>query len=234
MSPSTAADLHTGRESLATRTTLLFEAALAGDAVHVRQADGNRSVLDNHRWLGCARGADLALLDRTEGPALDVGCGPGRLVAGLGRRRFAALGIDVDPYAVVMTRATGSLALRRSVFDPLPAEGRWQTVLLADGNIGIGGDPHRLLLRIVSLLGREGRVLVELAPPGAGIQAAAIRLEMDHRIGDWFRWARVSSDAVDGLAANAALRVLDRWTAMEESTLGVAVQRWFASLGVAL
>ena len=31
--------------------------------------------------------------------------------------------------------------LRRDLFAPLPGEGRWHHVLLADGNIGIGGDP---------------------------------------------------------------------------------------------
>ena len=36
----------------------------------------------------------------------------------------------------------------RDVFDPLPGEGRWETALLADGNIGIGGDPVALLRRL--------------------------------------------------------------------------------------
>ena len=39
----------------------------------------------------------------------------------------------------------GGAALRRDVFAPLPGEGRWYTALLADGNVGIGGDPVALL-----------------------------------------------------------------------------------------
>ena len=33
------------------------------------------------------------------------------------------------------------------MFEPLPGEGRWGTVLLLDGNVGIGGDPVALLER---------------------------------------------------------------------------------------
>jgi hypothetical protein len=39
-------------------------------------------------------------------------------------------------------------------------------VLLLDGNIGIGGDPHRLLRRVRELLTPTGRLLVELDVDG--------------------------------------------------------------------
>ena len=48
--------------------------------------------------------------------------------------------------------AVGRPALRRDVFEPLPGTGRWQTVLLADGNVGLGGDPLRVLRRAAELL----------------------------------------------------------------------------------
>ena len=51
--------------------------------------------------------------------------------------------------------------VRRDVFGPLPGEGTWRHVLLADGNIGIGGDPLRLLRRAARLLRPGGTVLVE-------------------------------------------------------------------------
>ena len=76
------------------------------------------------------------------GPVLDVGCGPGRLVLGLAQRGTVALGVDPAPAAVALARSRGAPVLQRSVFDPLPGQGRWRTVLLADGNIGIGGDPE--------------------------------------------------------------------------------------------
>jgi len=52
--------------------------------------------------------------------------------------------------------------VRRSVFDALPAEGRWHTALLADGNVGIGGDPIRLLSRLRGLIARAASSCVSL------------------------------------------------------------------------
>ena len=49
----------------------------------------------------------------------------------------------------------GAPALCRSVFDPLPAEGRWAAVLALDGNIGIGGDPVAFLDRMRHLTMEE-------------------------------------------------------------------------------
>lgn len=86
------------------------------------------------------------------GTVLDVGCGPGRLVAELAARGRPALGIDVSEAAVAHTARLGGQALRRSVFEPLPGEGRWDTALLLDGNVGIGGDPAALLHRMAQLL----------------------------------------------------------------------------------
>ena len=77
-----------------------------------------------------------------------------------------ALGIDVVHEAVGQTRARGAAALRRDIFGAVPGEGRWQTALLADGNVGIGGDPVALLRRLRRLLLPGGRVVVEVAPPG--------------------------------------------------------------------
>ena len=116
------------------------------------------------RWCAGADAADLSALRRCEGPVLDIGCGPGRLVAELAARGHRALGIDVSEAAVAHTLRTGGSALRRSVFDPLPGEGRWGTVLLIDGNIGIGGDPRGLLLRTAELLAPGGLLIAETAP----------------------------------------------------------------------
>src|SRR5262249_61510991 len=76
-------------------------------------------------------------------PTLDVGSGPGRLTVALAECGIPALGIDVTPYAVHLARAAGALTLLRDVFGRVPGAGRWMTVLLADGNIGIGGEPVR-------------------------------------------------------------------------------------------
>ncbi|SOC50387.1 Methyltransferase domain-containing protein [Blastococcus aggregatus] len=163
------------------------------------------------QWVGRADDADRDLLARAEGTVLDAGCGPGRLVAELADQGREAIGVDTSRVAVLLTRALGATALRRSLFDPLPAEGSWDTVLLADGNIGIGGNPVALLTRCRELVTSAGRVLVELDPPGTGLRAARVRLERGTERGSWFPWAHVGVDAVDAPAAAAGLRVEAVW-----------------------
>lgn len=129
----------------------------------LRRSDGWLLPLDVERWCSDAGSADLSALHRCEGPVLDIGCGPGRLVAELTALGHRALGIDVSEAAVARTRGLGGAALLRSVFDPLPGEGRWGTLLLLDGNIGIGGDPAALLARAADLLGVGGLLIAETA-----------------------------------------------------------------------
>jgi hypothetical protein len=130
---------------------------------------------------------------------------------------------------VRLTRQAGGAALQRSVFDALPRQGDWGTALLADGNIGIGGDPPRLLRRVAAIVHPLGRVLLELASPGGTAGSAAVRLESpDGRRGEWFPWARVPSDAAEALCRNAELRLLDAWSVDELDAYGARRRRWFA------
>jgi SAM-dependent methyltransferase len=190
-------------------------------SLSIRYADGRLLPVDVSRWRGPTDAADDDLLDRCLDPTLDVGCGPGRLVAALTAAGSVALGVDVAESAVDLARIAGAEVVRRSVFEPLPAEGSWRSVLLADGNIGIGGDPVQLLRRCRSLLAPDGQVLVELDPPGWPSSSVTVRLEsaLDHS--EWFTWAHVASDTVDQPAAAAGLQVIERWT---------LEGRWFASL----
>src|SRR5262249_39719384 len=128
------------------------------------------------QWAGCAprhRPAaeslpgDESVIDRCAGLTLDVGTGSGRLTVALAERGIPALVIDLAARAVTLTRSSGALALRRDVFGHLPGAGRWATVLLADGAIGIGGDPAALLRRAGELLMPGGAVLAEASPPGS-------------------------------------------------------------------
>ena len=144
----------------------LYEHALAGRArPEIEHADGSRKPLPVEGWLHESPG-DKSILDRCEGPTLDIGSGPGRLTVALAERGIPALGIDITPYAVDLARSSGALVMLRDVFDRVPGTGRWTTVLLADGNIGIGGDPAALLRRVAELLAPQGRAIVELEPPG--------------------------------------------------------------------
>jgi SAM-dependent methyltransferase len=183
----------------------VFTLALQGQRVTVW--DGARAPwpLPMHRWLGPAGVADRALLDLCDGPTLDAGCGPGRMAEDLARRGHVVLGIDVLPEAVRQTLRRGVLALERSVFDPLPGEGRWGTVLLADGNIGIGGDPVALLQRVGELLAPLGRVVLDVAPWGTGISTRHVRLGTEHGTSAEFPWTVVGADAIQAVASAAGL-----------------------------
>lgn len=203
----------------ATPTSDGHAAALAGLVCDRVDGDGRRTVLPVHRWHGQAEPAMHRLIDRCAGPVLDIGCGPGRLSAALAARGLPALGIDTSAEAIRMTRERGGTALCRSVFDPLPGEGRWRHVLLADGNLGIGGDPVALLDRCAALVRRTGTVMVELDEPGGGLWRGWSRLR--HAGGESvpFEWARVGLDALPALVAGtplvlgSILRDDDRWFA---------------------
>lgn len=189
----------------------------------LRAEDGTVLPLELGRWHEAPGSEELALLDRVRAPVVDLGCGPGRHVVALGERGVPALGVDAAPGAVDAARARGALVLERSVFDRLPGAGRWGTVLLLDGNIGIGGDPVALLARARALLRAGGRVLAELAPPGAVTRSLSVRLERDGVPGPAFPWAVVACDGIAGVAAAAGLAVAEVWEGSG---------RWFSQLDV--
>jgi len=173
-------------------------------------------------WTHAADEDDLAMLDLCDGPTLDVGCGPGRLTEALGLRGHVVLGIDVTREAIGRTVRRGGAAIRRDVFAPLPGEGRWFTALLADGNVGIGGDPVALLRRLRQVLDPRGRVVVELAPPGTEACTGWATLSDRGLLAHAFPWSVVGVDDIHGLARDAGLRstgmhrFADRWCAVLE------------------
>jgi SAM-dependent methyltransferase len=175
--------------------------SLSGPAtpVTLHGEDGLVLRLDVGRYAARADDVDRRLLAHCVGPTLDIGCGPGRLAAELARRGVPALGVDVTPVALLLARASGATVLGRSVFDRLPAEGRWPHALLIDGNIGISGDPAALLARIKALL----------LPAGATLTVETTLYETDERYllrppgtayGPSIPWARIGPSALRALA----------------------------------
>jgi len=187
----------------------------------LRYADGRTRELPVALWASAWHPADDGLLDRCTGPTLDVGCGPGRLTVALAARGVPVLGVDITPDVVQLARDRGALVLARSVFDRLPGTGRWATALLADGNLGIGGDPLTLLRRLAVLLSPQGVALIELDAPDVPGRAVRVRLEHAGQVSGWFAWAHVNPAGIGLLAAHSGLTVTERWSDHH---------RWFVAL----
>ncbi|MFI6657948.1 class I SAM-dependent methyltransferase [Streptomyces sp. NPDC050523] len=179
----------------------------------LRRADGWLLLLEVERWCADADAVDLEVVRRCEGAVLDVGCGPGRLVAALAARGRPVLGIDVSEAAVTRTLGLGGQALQRSVFEPLPAEGRWGTALLMDGNVGIGGDPGALLTRMSQLLSPGGLLIVETVPdPNLDERVQVHVTDTRGAAGSPFPWARLGTRSLLRHARRSGWRTVDRWT----------------------
>lgn len=195
----------------------LYDRALGGERCWIRHDDGEIRALPTHRWLGarCRAGGepvdaldevfDEAVTQMCDGPTIELGCGPGRLVARLFERGIFALGIDRSATAIRLAGRGGAPALLCDIFEPLPGMGRWQTVLLVDGNVGLGGDPRRILARAAELLRRGGRCVAEFDADAIGIRTRWVRLESAYDVGPWFRWASVGVDSAADLAAQVGL-----------------------------
>jgi len=111
--------------------------------------------------------------------------------------------VDISGIAVARVRQAGACALHRSVFARLPGQGRWVTVLLADGNIGIGGVPDALLRRCARLLAPGGRLLIEVEHDDIDERMTAWLEHPDGRRGPVFPWARLGVSALLKRAAAA-------------------------------
>jgi SAM-dependent methyltransferase len=193
----------------------VFAHALRGEACFLTAPGQDPLRLPVEDWTRPVDGGDRAMLDLCQGTTIDLGCGPGRLTVELGERGHCVLGIDIVYEAVRQTRRRGGIALRRDLFDRLPGEGRWDTALLADGNVGIGGDPVALLARVRRLVGVGGRVVVEVASEHVPSARLLARLECDCSASGHFPWAILGLGDVAPVAEEAGLvetgrRRLDR------------------------
>ena len=190
----------------------VYRRGRAGLPSWITDSDGRRTPLPIARWMGGTFStaedlrADEASIAFCTGPTLDLGCGPGRLTEALTRAGVPALGVDTSSVAVEMTNHRGGFAVEQNIFSALPAAGRWSHVLLADGNIGIGGDPVALLATVRALLHDAGTAIVESSFE-VDDRRALVRWETEDSVGDWFTWASVGVRALYSLASSAGLQV---------------------------
>ncbi|MFD1721571.1 methyltransferase domain-containing protein [Amnibacterium endophyticum] len=188
-----------------------------GGALALVPEGGVAQDLDVSRWSGVADDADRSAIEGLRGPVLDVGCGPGRMIRAALDAGLAATGIDVAEEAVRHCRDLLLPVLHRSVFDPLPREGAWGSVLLIDGNVGIGGDPATLLARCAALLAPGGAVVAEAHPDPRRDVVFTGRVVRDGRSSAPFRWAEAGEHALVDAAGPLALEAA--WTAADRRFL---------------
>lgn len=190
----------------------------------LRDAEGWCLPLDVGRWCAKADAVDRGVVDRCTGRVLDIGCGAGRLVEEVSRRGHRVLGIDVCPTAVISTVCRGGRAVSRSVFEPLPDEGRWDTALLVDGNIGIGGDPHRLLERIRRVVRERGLLIVEAAPTDVD-ERRRVRIHTGQTAASpLFAWATVGTRALVRHSRTVGWTPVEQWSSPSGERYFVALR----------
>jgi SAM-dependent methyltransferase len=184
------------------------------------------SSMDFARWNGAADRVDIALLGSVRGPVLDVGCGPARMVRAARAMQLEVLGLDVSPTAVELGREAGLPMHEGSVFDSIPGEGDWHTVLLVDGNVGIGGDVSRLLARCAQLISFDGEVVVELhSDPARDHRYTGRLVDIHGASSESFPWAEVGLSGVTRRAPDAGLTLRHAWSAGSRSFCRLAKTR---------
>ncbi|OIH97690.1 bifunctional 2-polyprenyl-6-hydroxyphenol methylase/3-demethylubiquinol 3-O-methyltransferase UbiG [Curtobacterium sp. MCBA15_001] len=170
-------------------------------------------TMDVGRWNAAADRVDRSLLDGVDGPVIDIGCGPGRMLVAAGALGLPALGVDVSAEAVAIARRSGGRAVQGSVFEAVPEEGRWDTALVLDGNIGIGGDPAALLARCREIVRDGGRVVVETHDDADADHTYQARvIDTDGHASAEFPWAEVGLHALRRHAARVGLEPRASWT----------------------
>ncbi len=195
--------------------------ASVSSACQLRSDCGVVIELDIERFVGKASAPERRFLARIAGPVLDIGCGPGRAAAFLREHGTVALGLDSNPGLIDLARSNGALCVRQSIFDPVPFEGRWHDVLLLDGNIGIGGDPVKLLDRLHAIVEPRGRAFLEIDAAGP-TRLLTVREHDSDSIGDPFAWATVSIEGIEELLVGSG------WTCHDVHTIDDADQTGLA------
>lgn len=163
------------------------------------------------------------------GRVLDVGCGAGRVCLHLQERGLDAVGIDISPGAVQVSRRRGVRDARElSIDDVDESLGVFDTIVMFGNNFGLFADAEkadRLLRRFHRLTGPRGRILAESRDVYAtddpdhlayqarnrerGRMSGQIRIRVRYRelATPWFDYLMVSRDELRALAEPAGWTV---------------------------
>lgn len=172
----------------------------------------NISDMSVANWKAEANSEENQIIKRTQGPVLDIGCGPGRMVKAATRAGRHSLGIDISPVAIKIAEQAKLNVVLTSVFQDIPQEGTWGTALLLDGNIGIGGDPTMLLARCVELISNNGTIIIEVHPePNIDHVFSGVVEDLDGNRSEHFPWALIGEEALIERASQVGLDLFQIW-----------------------
>ena len=185
----------------------VYSDALRGEAVHGARHRPGRPAAAGARLARPVSHADRVLLGHCRGrdPRRRLRTRPDERPPRRPRprragRRHRARGRRAGP-------RRGVAALRRNVFDPLPGEGRWDTVLLADGNIGIGGAPVAAAAsRAPSCSTARAGSSATSPRPGPAYAVTTRAWSPGLKRSGPFPWAQVGPEAIEALAAERRAR----------------------------
>jgi glycosyltransferase A (GT-A) superfamily protein (DUF2064 family)/SAM-dependent methyltransferase len=200
-----------------------FDRAYLGGRVAQVPVRDRLLPMELDRWRGEADAVDRLVVSRCEPPVIDLGCGPGRMVRALVRSGRAALGVDASGVAVAMSMSRGGPALRRWIGESLPAEGRWGTALLMDGNIGLGGDVAGMLRRCVELVGPGGLIVCEVDRRPDRHDIGEVVLPGDHADGAPLAWSRIGAAALARIGGELDLLLVEEWSGEHRVFLSLRV-----------
>ena len=199
-----------GRRRLAPEEA--YARALAGQPCAVVADDGTVTSLQSRRWLAEADDSDRRLfVEPCSGPTLDVGCGPGRLLVALQRRR-----VDGARDRRLRRRRRPRPGTRRPRDPARRVRRRPRRGAVGARAARRRQHRHRWRPRAAARPGRR-----DCCDPAAGCTsrstpataAAAcrtqrVRLQVGGHSSTPFRWATVDDDAIGRLADLVGLRLL--------------------------
>ncbi len=114
-------------------------------------------------------GRERKAMRHVRGRVLDVGCGAGRVSLYLKNKGFYALGVDVSPLAIHVSKTRGLKNARVMPITKISSKlGKFGTIIMFGNNFGLFGNPHRakwLLKRFHRLTTDNARIIVESLDP---------------------------------------------------------------------
>ena len=174
---------------------------------------------------------ERAAIDRARSPALDIGCGAGRVALYLQDKNLNVLAIDNSPLAVKVARLRGVKAARvLSITEIATLKNRFATVVLFGNNFGLLGGfagARRLLAVMLRITTPAGLILAAASNPHAtrdpvhlayqqrnldrGRMAGQIRLRVRYRQfrGPWFDYLFASPDEIRSIVHNTGWTIRD-------------------------